>query len=194
MIIRQRSVAAILALLLVSSAMFPAAMAQSASSGQSMIRGTVTESDGKTPVEGAVVHAYHLSSEATFASDPTGPKGKYEITKLPYGYFDLAIETVDGLFVANQVANVPPAGRAVLSFSIAAFAGATADDEESRRRFPGVEPESSGVANVQQKLTGREFWRSPKGVAVLASGGGAILLALAAGGGSTNTLASNSVP
>lgn len=195
MMTRQRSIAGVLVLLLVSCASIPAAMAQSASSGKSTIRGQIFASDGKTPVEGAVVHAYHLSTEATFASAPTGPKGRYELTNLPYGYFDLAVETVDGLFVANQVANVPPAGRAVLSFTIADFAQAPGADDDSRRSFPGVEPEPSGIANVRQKLTGREFWRSPKGIAIIGGAGGAVLLAIASGGnGSSSGVPSPSTP
>ena len=33
----------------------------------------------------------------------------------------------------------------------------------------------------RQKLVGREFWQSPKGIALLAGGGGAVLLAVAGG-------------
>ena len=59
---------------------------------------------------------------------------------------------------------------------------------------PGSELEPVGVAVVREKETGREFWRGPKGIAILAGLGGAALLALAAGGGNDETTASPSDP
>ena len=41
-----------------------------------------------------------------------------------------------------------------------------------------------GHAQVFEKPSGREFWRSPKGIAIIAGIGGVALLAIAAGSGS----------
>ena len=163
----------------------PVALAetQAVEKGNSKLAGKIVRADGRTVVSGAMVRAYHLSSEQVFTT-ATGSKGEYEFTGMPYGYFDVAVETSEGLFVADQVINLPPAGKAVLSMTISTASGSQAD---LARDFPGAEQEPVGVASVQQKLTGREFWRSPKGVGLIAGLGGAALLAIASGGGSSGS-------
>jgi hypothetical protein len=145
--------------------------------GTSKIVGKVLDAKGER-VRDARVLAYHLSSERLFSSQPSGGKGEYEITGLPYGYFDLAVETPDGLFVSNRVVNVAPAGTSALIFTVVPYQPATAG---SPRRHPGSDREPSGIAETRDKAKGRDFWRSPKGVAVLAGIGGAGLLAIASG-------------
>lgn len=169
---RNRFVAIFLALVLVTGA----TPALASEDGTSALAGKLIGPDGE-PLAGAVLVAYHLSSEAVFRSEPTGRGGDYRIDGVPYGYFDLAIETADGLYVADQVVNVPPSGKATLTLEV------TATGVEARA-FPGSDSPPSGIATVSKKLSGRDFWRSPKGVAIIAGGAGAALLLLAAGGGS----------
>lgn len=144
---------------------------------ESRITGKVVRPDG-TPVRGATIMAYHLASEQIFSSSPAGADGEFEISGLPFGYFDLAIDTEEGLFVGNQVVNVPPSGKLTLAFTIQPY---TTGVDQAGREFPGIGRPSSGVANVKQRATGREFWRGPRGIAIIAGAGGGLLL-LAAGG------------
>jgi len=137
-------------------------------------------SEAGAPVTGATVLAYHLSSEKVFRSGATDAKGGYEVAGLPYGYFDVAVETPQGLYVADQVVNVPPSGKVVLTLNLYPYTEAMADEGRS---FPGTEQQPVGVARVQEKLKGGDFWKSPKGVATLAGGGAVLLLLLAGGGG-----------
>ena len=163
----------------------PVAVAQSEetteTSGHSTITGNA-ENNANAPLVGATVLAYHLSTEKVYRSEPTNGKGNFRIPDLPMGYYDLAIETSEGLFVGNQVVNLPPTGKAVVNFRIAPFDSTTGNAE---RNFPGSTTTSEGVAAVREKQTGRDFWRSAKGVAILAGTGGAILLAIAADDGDT---------
>jgi hypothetical protein len=129
---------------------------------------------------GATVYAYHLSSEAVFTSTVTNAKGEYEILDLPYGYFDIAVETDEGLFLANQVINVSPSAKTVLTLGLAKY---TASDAADARAFPGSEAQPIGVARVEEKARGAAFWKSPAGIGIIA-GGGALLLLLIASGGS----------
>ena len=169
-------------------ALQPALPAQEAApAGNSRLLGKIEGYEGK-PMSGVRVLAYHLSSEAVYRSEPTSNKGEYEIEGLPYGYFDLAVETTEGLFVANQVVNVPPASKTAVSMALAAAAGTPP------RVFPGAPQEAQGVASVSEKPTGRDFWRSPKGVAIIAGGGALALLAIAGGGGGSSDNASSSNP
>lgn len=145
--------------------------------GTAKIKGKVLDAQGKE-VAGARVLAYHLSSERLFTSEPTGKGGEYLVEGLPYGYIDLAIETSEGIFVANRVINLPPAGTAAVILTVVPYQPST---EASARKHPGSEEEPSGVAELRRKPKGREFWRSPKGVAIIAGIGGAALLGIALG-------------
>ena len=159
----------------------PAAWAQPGTAdapGTSKLSGKVLAADGKTAATGVRVIAYHLSTEQVFMSSTTGRGGDYSIADLPYGYFDLAVETADGLYVGNQVINLPPAGKAGVIFTLSSFTSG----DPTGRAFAGSEQDSVGMAQMREKLKGREFWRSPKGIAILAGSGGAALLAPAGGG------------
>jgi hypothetical protein len=168
-------------------ALQPLALAQEASpTGNSRLFGKIIGTDGK-PLPGARVLAYHLSSEDVFTSEPTDSGGQYEIDQLPYGYYDLAVETADGLYVANQVVNVAPSGKASISLELKTLVQASAAGEAQARLFPGAEQDPSGVAAVSEKLTGREFWKSAKGVAIIAGGGAALLLLIASSDSDTTS-------
>jgi len=138
----------------------------------SSIIGKVTEGDPKVPVVNASVVAYHLSTAQIYRSTVTLSSGKFEITGLPHGYYDLAIETPDGLFVANQVLNVPPDGKAVANLQLVPSTLA----EQGPREFPGSDQATAGIAQMLKK-------KKKKGIAILSGLGGAAVLGLAAGDG-----------
>ncbi len=142
---------------------------------ESGIRGRVVSGDG-TPLAGAVVRASSLQTGEETASAPTDRKGEFELSGLPHGYYDLAVETGDGLFAGNRVINVPPSGFGIVQLRIGASAADTDNSAYGSR--------ADGRATVERRLNRREFWRSPKGVAILAGVGGAGLLWLAASDGS----------
>lgn len=185
------SLAALLTLCLLLQPALLAATAEDSAGGLSTILGQVLGRDGKTPAVGAVVHVYHLSSEGTFSSAPVASNGKFEVSGLPYGYFDIAVETSAGLFVADQVANVAPSTKVVLTLSLADFAPGSEADE--RRVFPGSDATSVGVARVVQKAGSGSFWKSRAGLGVMIGGGGAALLAIASGGGGNNQVTTTPV-
>lgn len=162
-------------------ALLPAVAKQDVPSGpNSLLKGKILGADGKTAIEGATVMLYHLSSEQAVSSEPTSGNGEFEITALPYGYFDLAVATSDGLYVANQVINVPPAGKSVVALTLRRFAATT--PERDRRPFPGTDESPVGLALLSEKLVGAAFWRSPKGIGLIGGAGGGLLLLLAGGG------------
>lgn len=152
--------------------------------GASVVLGRIFESDGKTPSRGAVVHALHLETNQIYQAEPSDEKGHYRLEGVPHGYLDLAVETGEGLFLGNQVINVPPGGKVVVHFTLVAFGDRPSAwwTGEEPREVGWLGRETSGVAELVKKARGREFWTSPKGVAVLSGVGGAALLAIAAGG------------
>lgn len=145
--------------------------------GTSRIAGKIFDVEGRK-VRGARVLAYHLSSARLFESEPTSADGEYRISGVPYGYHDLAVKTADGLFVANRIVNVAPAGTAAVIFTLVPYGPGGA---ASIRKHPGSDLEPSGRAEVRRKPKGREFWRSAKGVAIIGAAAGAALVAIVAG-------------
>jgi len=158
--------------------------------GNSEFLGKIQSVEGKG-VEGARVLIYHLSTEELFTSEPTGRGGDFKLVDLPYGYFDVAVETPEGIYVADQVINLPPSGKATASLALSEF-----EDAGSRppREFSGSDAESVGWARVKEKLRGKAFWKSTAGIAIIAGVGGVALLALALSGGDDETPASPIVP
>jgi len=145
----------------------------------STIKGKLMASDG-SPLVGATVKLFHLSTEQTFEATSRG-NGSFEAAGLPYGYFDIAIESGSEFFVTNSVVNLPPSDTLNVDLKLAS-PGTLAPD----RSFPGVDKAATGTAIVSGNVTATNFWTSPKGIAVLAGGGGALLLLVSGGSSSAS--------
>ncbi len=156
--------------------------------GTSKIKGQIQHFESKERIRDAQILALHLSSAQLFVSEPT-KRGGFELRGLPYGYYDLAVETPEGLYVTTEVINLAPAGTASLVLTLAPYQPATAG---LARKYPGRDVESSGLAEIRRKLRGREYWSSPGGVAILTGIAGLALLALAAGSDSETVTPPNS--
>lgn len=154
------------------------------SSGTGTLSGVILEIGGKKKAGRAVIHAYHIDTGKVVSSEPSGPNGGFELKGVPSGYLDLAVEYGGEIFIANQVVNMPPSGKLVLKFILSDFGRLPAEEALGGRdnRFPGTDKTAAGYASIKTKLRGREFWRSPKGIAIIAGGGGLALLGIAAGG------------
>ena len=146
-----------------------------------LIRGKLEDTAGK-PLPGAIVHAYHLVSETPYQSEPTNKKGQFQLPELPYGYYDVAIETPQGLYPADRVADLQPGGKTTVTLTVREFTVAEAAVQDDFRAFPGVEVQPVGIVALKKKATGKEFWKSPKGIAIIGGIGGAALLAIAISG------------
>ena len=159
--------------------------ATSPSEGTGRIRGKISKADGNSPVAGAVVTAFHLETGGGFASKPTGGDGEFEITGVPFGYVDIAVDSAGGVFVGSEVVNVPPAGKVVVRLILTPYADRSPAwrSEGERREIVPLGKPSTGSAEMRTRMTGREFWKSSWGIAIIGGGAGALLLAIAAGGG-----------
>jgi hypothetical protein len=150
----------------------------------SRIEGKIAGADGR-PAQAVQVHVYHLFSQQLYSSQPTDSAGKYEIVDLPKGYFDVAVQTARGLYVADHVVNVPAGGKAVLTLQLNA-AETSGSSEDKLRYFPGLDDAPVGTATIKDKAPGG-FLRGKTGMALLAGGGAVALMALggSSGGGSS---------
>jgi hypothetical protein len=174
----------------------PAAEAQVAvpvaPAGQASLEGRILRSDGKTPVEGAIVRACFLDTDQVVSSGPSDKKGEYVLVGLPEGFADLTIETADGAFAANEVVRFLPAKTKGADFVLTQFEERPPAWWQGRETRPapcgGKDP--TGAAEVRNRMSGGQFFHSKAGVAVLAGGAAVALLLLASGGDEPDASAS----
>jgi len=160
------------------------------------IEGKVLDSASGKGTAGARVFAYHLDTGVVFSAPPTDERGRYRIEGLPIGWFDLYVETPDGLFAANQVVNMPPRGELDVSLALTKFEDRPSSWGVGRRRdVPGVDTPPIGEARLDETARGKSFWRTPTGIALVVGGGALVILAIVASGNSgSETTASPSSP
>jgi hypothetical protein len=156
------------------------------STGGSALEGRVLGPDGK-PVRGAVVAVRPLDGDASHASLPSDSRGRFRLSAIPYGWADLVVTTEKGDFLGDQAINLPPGTKVMLDFNLLETVDKPAAWWTDRRVEPpaGVALDQvAGMAQSSQKLTGVEYWKSPAGIAILASVGAVALGLIAAGGNS----------
>ena len=168
------------------------------------LTGRIFVADGVTPRTGVVVKAANLRTSQVFTSSRTDVAGRYALTGLPSGSYQVAVETGEGLYVNHDQVPVLQ-GRKTL-FSLALNRAGAQDEpppagnpppqappaapEQPPAEAPKPEenkPEEQGKektpaekeAEEQGKKGGEGFWRSGWGVAI-GLGGGAIVLGLLA--------------
>jgi hypothetical protein len=151
----------------------------------SRLEGKILGLEGK-PVKGAVVTVRSLNGDAAWTSLPSDPKGRFRLTSVRYGWADLVVATDKGEFLGDQAINLPPGSKVVVNFNLLETADKPASWWTDRRVEPpaGVTLDQiAGMAQSSQKLTGVEYWKSPAGIAIIATVGAVALALIAAGGG-----------
>jgi len=155
------------------------------SAAGSRLEGRVIGPDGK-PVRGAIVTVRSLDGDASWSSLPADGRGRFRLQSLPYGWADLVVTTPHGEFLGDQAINLPPGTKVVVNFDLLETADKPASWWTDRRvEVPsGVDlAQVAGMAQSSQRLTGVEYWKSPGGIAILASVTVVALGLIAAGGG-----------
>jgi Carboxypeptidase regulatory-like domain len=166
------------------------------SAGGSHLDGQVLGQDGK-PISGAVVSVRSLDGDASWQSRPSDRRGRFRLEGLPYGWDDLVVTTAKGEFLGDQAINLPPGSRVALNFTLLDTADKPASWWTERRVEPpsGVLAEKvAGMAQSSQRLTGVEYWKSPAGIAILATVSVVALGLIAAGGGKYKAPTTPTVP
>lgn len=169
---------------------------QVAPTGLGRVKAKVVASDGKTPVSGATLRAFHLDSNQVFTSAPSGPSGECELAGVTYGYLDLSVDTPEGAFVGNQVVNLAPSGTVAIFLKLTKYGERPPEwwTSHQPREVPGTTTPAKGVAEIRLKSGGRGFWTRPAGIAIIVGGTAAVLLAASSGSSSSSSTVSPSKP
>ena len=141
------------------------------------IMGKITSGEKKAPAAGVTVVGYHLATEEVFRSAPTLEDGRFVITDIPHGYYDIAVQTPDGLYAGQQVINATPGGEAVANFQLAP----PVPGEDVTRSFPGLDDEVTGIAQLVEK------GNKKKKIIILTAAGAGVVAVLASMGSSSSS-------
>ena len=150
---------------------------ESPSRADATLKGRVLGADRKTPLPAAVVHA--VSTDGTVVSSPPADvKGNYALEGLAPGTYTLAVSTEEGVFSLESPVGVTSAQTFRVDL-------ATVPAEGASFVVPGLAMAPRGFCYIVQgkKPEGTAFWRSPKGIVLLAVTAGAVGLILAMSGG-----------
>ena len=143
------------------------------------LKGRVLGADRKSPLPAAVVHAV-ASDGSVVSSAPTDARGKYLLSGLAPGTYLLAVSVDGGVYSLESPVGVTSAQTFTVDL-------ATVPAEAAAAGGSAVEGTPRGFCYIVQgkkDAGGTTFWRSPKGITLLAVTAGAVGLILAASGGS----------
>jgi len=102
------------------------------------LTGRIFLADGVTPRGGVVVKAANLSTSQVFASDRTDKSGRYALSTLPSGQYQVAVETGEGLYVNQEKVPVLQGRKTLFSLALNPVRGQ--DDPPPPENPPGEEP------------------------------------------------------
>jgi len=147
----RRLVSGVLIGALVGGGSLPLALAQ-APTGTASLKGRLFWEDSGEPISGATVHCIHLDTKAVLTAEPSAADGRYVLQNLPFGYYDCAVSTPQGLCLANRVINVPAGETVEISMVIGA---PNPEDTEwwsadSARKLPGLNEVPDSVCRIYE--------------------------------------------
>lgn len=135
------------------------------------IRGVLYQADGRGKLGGAKVVVVDSKTGKQYNSGVTGDVGSYEVTGLPAGTYDLAIDVGGDIFVADNLIELAPGQKLSLSYSVQRGrpANRSVRGLKEPRGAAGVVGifKGTGMASAFTRQAGSPFWSSPGGVILL---------------------------
>ncbi len=139
----RKGVAAILLLMVPACIGFPGAWALDSESGT--LLGVITTDDGGSVYSGAVVQVRNTVTGEIYKSSPADELGMYISREVPFGTYDLAVETEKGYFLTSDQVAVKNTVPQVISLALS---------------------EDEGTASTKKAAA---WWKSPVGIVVLSA-------------------------
>src|SRR5712691_7737814 len=104
--------------LLLTSAVGTFGLPAFAGASPALVSGTILRTGSGDPVKGAVLKLAHRPDSKIFESARTDAKGRYSLSGLPSGSYDLAVETDGGLYLVGAPFALQPGERRTMSLSV----------------------------------------------------------------------------
>jgi hypothetical protein len=137
-----------------------------APAGLGSIRGVIYRADDTTRVPGATVTAINVKTGRRYTSNFTGDNGAYEVTGLPAGTYDIAIDSGDKVYLTDNLVDLAENQKLYLSYSVTGGEPAGADTPvfKGGAKLTFTDPNSVPVAAPGGK---KSFWKRPGGIAII---------------------------
>ena len=134
--------------------------------GHGSIRGTLFQSDEKTPLAGAKVIAINVRTGRQFTSEPTTEGGAYAVTGMTGGTYDVVVEVGGNLFVVDNIVDLSPGEGVSRSFSVQ-------PQRPANRKISKLPMPQGSATPIGESVATPHFWTSTSGkvlIGVLAAG------------------------
>jgi hypothetical protein len=137
-----------------------------APAGLGAIRGVVYRDDDTTRVTGATVTAINVKTGRRYTSNFTGENGAYEVTGLPAGTYDVAIDSGSTVYVTDNLVELAESQRLYLSYAVSGGTPTGADTPifKGGAKLTFTDPNSVPAAAPAGK---KSFWKRPGGIAII---------------------------
>jgi len=137
-----------------------------APAGLGAIRGVIYREDDTTRIPGATVTAINVKTGRRYTSNFTGENGAYEVTGLPAGTYDVAIDTGDKIYVTDNLVELAENQRLYLSYSVSGGTPTAADTPifKGGAKLTFTDPNAVPTSAPGGK---KSFWKSPGGIAII---------------------------
>lgn len=145
-----------------------ASIAATASAGA--IRGILYKADETTRLAAATVTAINVKTGRRYVSNHTGDNGAYEITGLPAGTYDIAIDVAEHVFVTDNLIDLAENQRLYLSFAVSpkgAVPPGTAEPPNAKGEAKMTFTDPSAVPQTAPPAKKKGFWSRPGGIAII---------------------------
>lgn len=137
-----------------------------APAGLGSIRGVIYREDDTTRLMGATVTAINVKTGRRYTSNFTGENGAYEVTGLPAGTYDVAIDSGSTVYVPDNLVELAESQRLYLSYSVGGGTPTAADTPvfKGGAKLSFTDPNAvPAPANGGKK----SFWKSAGGIAII---------------------------
>ncbi len=137
-----------------------------APAGLGSIRGVIYRGDDTTRVMGATVTAINVNTGRRYTSNFTGENGAYEVTGLPAGTYDIAIDAGEKLYVTDNLVDLAENQKLYLSYSVSGGEPTGADTPifKGGAKLTFTDPNAVPAAAPGGK---KSFWKRPGGIAII---------------------------
>jgi len=136
--------------------------------GLGSIRGLLFKEDETTRLAGATVTAINVRTGRRYVSNFTGDNGAYEVTSLPAGTYDLAIDVAGHVYVTDSLVDLAEEQRLYMSFAILApVAGAAGEGPIFKGGAKMTFTDPNAVPQTQAAAEKKSFWKRPGGIAII---------------------------
>jgi hypothetical protein len=135
--------------------------------GLGSIRGLLYKEDESARLIGATVTAINVQTGRRYVSNFTGDNGAYEVSGLPAGTYDIAIDAAGKVFITDGLIDLAENQRLYLSYAVRAPSAADAEGPYFKGGAKLAFTDPNAVPQAAGPAAKKSFWKRPGGIAII---------------------------